>query len=197
MNPTRWILLAALAAAFMGGCRKEHETASKPAEPVATASTTPPPAATAETTPPPAETPPAPSEPVAAKPKAPKPPAPGKKTIADTDSYTLTLAAPHAVSSGREGSATVEVTPKQGWHLNKDFPTKLTVAAPAGVSVKKPEQTPKDAVAFSEERGTFSVVFQAASAGDKAFTGKLKFAVCTATSCDPKKEELAWNVKVE
>jgi hypothetical protein len=43
----------------------------------------------------------------------------------------------------------------------------------------------------------WAIDFTASTAGDKAFTGKVKFAVCTETSCDPKKEELAFNVKVQ
>ena len=119
------------------------------------------------------------------------------KVLADTDTYTVSLAAPGAVTAGGEGAATVKVVPKGVWKLNDEFPTKLTVTAPAGVSVKKAEQKVKDAVSFGEKEGRWSVEFTAQSAGDKAFKGVVKFAVCTPESCIPKKEELAWNVKVE
>ena len=119
------------------------------------------------------------------------------KVLADTDTYTVSLAAPGQVTAGGEGAATVKVVPKGVWKLNDEFPTKLTVTPPAGVSVKKAEQKVKDAVAFGEKEGRWSVEFTAQSAGDKAFKGVVKFAVCTPESCIPKKEELAWNVKVE
>jgi hypothetical protein len=120
----------------------------------------------------------------------------GGKTVADTPSYTVTLAAPARVGKGAQASVLLEVQPKPGWKLNKEFPTKLTVTEPAGVKVAKKEQTVADAVSFAEKSGKWQVAFQADSAGGKDFTGVLKFAVCTETSCDPKKEQLAWNVAV-
>jgi hypothetical protein len=120
----------------------------------------------------------------------------GGKTIADTPTYKLLLGAPPKVSKGADASVTLEVVPKPGWKLNKEFPTKLTIVPPAGVKVKKPEQTVADAVAFAEKAAHWSVDFQADSAGGKDFTGTFKFAVCTDTSCDPKKEQLAFNVAV-
>jgi len=121
----------------------------------------------------------------------------GAKTVADTEAYTVKLATPAKVTTGAKGSATLEITPKKGWHLNDEFPYKLTVTAPAGAKVAKPEQGKQDTVAFSHESMKWAIDFTASTAGDKAFTGKVKFAVCTETSCDPKKEELAFNVKVE
>jgi hypothetical protein len=120
----------------------------------------------------------------------------GAKTVADTPSYTVTLAAPAQVGKGAQGTVMLEVQPKPGWKLNKEFPTKLTVTEPAGVKVAKKEQTVADAVSFAEKSGKWQVQFQADSAGGKDFTGVFKFAVCTETSCDPKKEQLAWNVAV-
>lgn len=119
------------------------------------------------------------------------------KTVADTQAYTVKLATPDKVTTGAKASATLEITPKKGWHLNDEFPYKLTVTAPAGAKVAKPEQGKQDTVSFSHESMKWSIDFTASTAGDKAFTGKVKFAVCTETSCDPKKEELAFNVKVE
>ena len=119
------------------------------------------------------------------------------KTVADTEAYTVKLAAPAKLSTGAKGSATLEIVPKAGWHLNDEFPYKLTMTAPSGAKVAKPEQGKKDTVAFSPDKMKWAIDFEASAAGDKAFTGKVKFAVCTETSCDPKKEELAFNVKVE
>jgi hypothetical protein len=121
----------------------------------------------------------------------------GARTVADTEAYTVKLASPDKVTTGAKGSATLEIVPKKGWHLNDEFPYKLTVTAPAGATVAKPEQGKKDTVSFSHESMKWAIDFTASTAGDKAFTGKVKFAVCTETSCDPKKEELAWSVKVQ
>ena len=94
-------------------------------------------------------------------------------------------------------SATIELVPKGSYHLNKEFPTKLTAAAPADVKLKKDTQTIADAVTYNEKLGKWSFEFKTSAAGDKAFTCKFKFAVCTDTTCEPKKEDLAWNVSVQ
>jgi hypothetical protein len=216
MNSMRWMIVA-LALAGAPACKKE-----KAVDPAAAA--TPAPTEASKTADPGAEadraaTDPAAADPAAVDPAAADPagqPEPGskdmvavssagtakviatgKKTIADSESYTVKLAAPDKLATGAKGSATLEVAPKKGWHLNDEFPYKLTVTAPAGTKVAKPEQGKKDTVAFSREAMKWSIDFEASSAGNKAFTGKVKFAVCTETSCEPKKEELAFNVVVE
>jgi hypothetical protein len=191
MNPTRCALALALIGGLHGaGCKKDQETAAKPAEPVAGSS---PAAAT------PAADPGNTSIQAVGASGQEKVIATGKKTVADTDSYTITLAAPSTMTPGGDGLATLEVTPKQGWHLNKEFPTKLTVAVgnPGGATVQKPEQSLKDAMAWDEQRGAFQVGFQVKSSGEQTFTGNLKFAVCTASSCDPKKQQVVWAVAVK
>jgi hypothetical protein len=207
MNSTRCTLFAALLSSLLlaaPGCKKESAAgaeATPGAEQGAKLSGAEPASA------PPIEAAPAtPSDPAASAPsgdvvalgsdgKAKVMPTGGKK-VADTPSYTVTLAAPARVGKGAQGTVVLEVTPKAGWKLNKEFPTKLTVTEPAGVKVAKKEQTVADAVAFADKAGRWQVQFQSDSAGAKDFTGVLKFAVCTDTSCDPKKEELAWNVAV-
>jgi hypothetical protein len=218
MNSMRWMCVAA-ALLFAPACKKEKSVdepttaapaptepgAANPAEPGAAGAAAEPGAAGAaaegavmgdEI----GETPPAhPSRDMVAVGSAGKEQviATGAKTVADTDAYTVKLASPDKLRTGAKGSASLEITPKKGWHLNDEFPYKLSVTAPAGTTVAKPEQTKKDTVAFSHQSMKWAIDFTASSAGDKAFTGKVKFAVCTETSCDPKKEELAFQVKVE
>lgn len=118
-------------------------------------------------------------------------------TGAETDFYTVAITYPASVEAGGSGVATIVITPKTGWKMNHEFPTKITVAAPTGVTVTKPEQKKDDAVRFADKGAAFEVPFTASAAGDKAFQAKLKFAVCTEATCDPKKEELAWVVAVK
>jgi hypothetical protein len=122
---------------------------------------------------------------------------PQGKTVGGDASYTLTLDAPDRLASGAEGTVRVSVVPKQGWKMNKEFPTKLEVVAPAGVQVVKAEQRVADAERFDDGGATFAVKFKAGEAGAKAFQAKFKFAVCTDATCDPKKQDLAWTVNVE
>jgi hypothetical protein len=219
MNSKRWVLSALLsclplAAGSAAACKKDRAASEPPsAEASAKGAEVPSPSPVAEApSPSPAAEAPAPADTAGGAPAAGAPPADvvalggggkakvapsgGGKTVADTPSYTVTLAAPAKVGKGAQASVLLEVHPKAGWKLNKEFPTKLTVNEPAGVKVAKKEQTVADAVSFAEKSGKWQVQFQADSPGGKDFTGVLKFAVCTETSCDPKKEQLAWNVAV-
>jgi hypothetical protein len=122
---------------------------------------------------------------------------PQGKTVGGDDSYTLTLDAPDRLASGAEGTVRVSVVPKKGWKMNKEFPTKLEVQAPAGVEVIKAEQRVEDAERFEDAGATWAIKFKSTQAGAKSFQAKFKFAVCTDATCDPKKQELAWVVNVE
>jgi hypothetical protein len=196
MNSMRWMISVALCSVALFGCKKESpaKAASEPA-----------PAATMQPSPPaPAEA----SQPAAAPEGKGDLVAVGSagkvevmgtdaQVVADTEGFTMKLAAPKSASKGAKVTVSVEITPKAGFHLNKDFPTKLTVTPPAGVTVAKAEQSAADAVAFEPGHGTWQVVFTADSAGAKAFTGRMKFAVCTDTTCNPQKQDLAWSTAVQ
>ena len=123
----------------------------------------------------------------------PAPAEPAQKTLGDS-SYTLTVDAPASMARGNSGTVRVKVLPKKGWKMNKEFPTKLKVEAPEGVTVTKPKQTVKDAERFEDAGATFAVEFKVDSSGKKSFTADFKFAVCTESTCDPKRQKLAWVV---
>lgn len=143
---------------------------------------------------------PSPSEGAAADKGAARPAKAGAgagKTGAETEFYKVDISYPAKVKAGASGVATIVITPAAGWKMNHEFPTKITVEAPADVKVTKAEQKKDDAASFTDKGASFEVPFTATAAGDKSFEAKLKFAVCTDATCDPKKEELAWVVAVE
>jgi len=115
----------------------------------------------------------------------------------EESSFVVTATVPQSVTTGSMAKVRVTVKSKPGWKLNQDFPTKLVVEAPAGVTLVKAVQRKGDAVHFSEKKGEFDVSFTTSGKGDKKFAGTFKFAVCTDKSCDPKKVPLAWVVTVE
>jgi hypothetical protein len=111
-------------------------------------------------------------------------------------SFNIRIDAP-AAQKTQKAKARIHLTPGPGFHFNKEFPTSVTVVAPAGVTVDKPKQTAKDALKLEEAGADFEVVFTPSEAGSKTFTGELKFAVCSANSCDPKKQPLNFTVDVK
>lgn len=113
------------------------------------------------------------------------------------DRYTLRVEPPADAAAGREGTVKVTVVPKAPWHMNLDFPTSLSLGAPAGVTLAKAELKKADAAKLDENSAEFAVKFTPAEAGEKAFTGKFKFAVCQDEACSPVTEEVAFKVAVK
>jgi hypothetical protein len=112
------------------------------------------------------------------------------------EQYALQIE-PGEAAVGKPGAVTIRVIPNADWHLNLEYPTKLTVTPPAGVEVPKPKLGKEDAVKFSEQDCEFAVAFTPSEAGDKVFTGEFKFAVCQDTACVPKTEKLEFHVAVK
>lgn len=98
---------------------------------------------------------------------------------------------------GAETVAHVVVRPGKGFHMNKDYPTKLSLELPAGVTAAKPVLEPADAEAFDDTQLAFAVKLTAANAGDYSIPGTLKFAVCTESTCNPKKHAIALALKAQ
>jgi hypothetical protein len=119
----------------------------------------------------------------------------GATAFADA-AYTVKVEAP-PVKKAEKAKARIHITPGAGFHMNKEYPTSIALTPPAGVTLEKPKLTAKDAAKFEEAGADFDVVFTASDVGKKDFTGELKFAVCSANSCDPKREKIAFTVEVK
>ncbi len=102
-------------------------------------------------------------------------------------------------AAGAEASAAVKVAPATGYHMSTDFPIKLCLEAPAGVTLAKTEFNAGkgekgDADAFSEQALGFAVKATAAKAGSYEIKGVFKFGVCDKESCHPKKQPVTITV---
>jgi hypothetical protein len=112
------------------------------------------------------------------------------------DQYDVSVKAPAAKASARS-VATISVTPKGAFHVNTEYPVKLKVNAPDGVTLEKDTLRGPDAKRFEKAGLDFEVAFTAAAGGKKSFTGELKFAVCTDTECKPTTEKVSFDVDVQ
>lgn len=115
---------------------------------------------------------------------------------AEDASFKLKVDVP-AAQKGVPAVAKITLQPGPGYHVNKSYPTSLALTPPPGVTVDKPKLAGADAVRLEEAGAQFDVKFTAAEAGQKTIAGELKFAVCSASSCDPKKEKLTLVVNVK
>lgn len=110
--------------------------------------------------------------------------------------YKMSVSAPAAKTSVKS-VAKIKVEPTDGYKMNLEYPTKVTINAPEGVTLEKAKQTKADAVKLDKGSAEFDVAFTAAAAGKKTFTGEMKFAVCTADTCDAKVEQISFTVDVK
>jgi len=111
--------------------------------------------------------------------------------------YKLEVKAPASVKKGERSAAQLHVEGANGFHINTEFPAKLTVSAPSGVTVEKPSQTKEDAVKLKQEGADFTIAFTSSDAGKKDFTGELRFAVCSDNICTTSSETIAFSVDVK
>lgn len=110
--------------------------------------------------------------------------------------FSIKLEVPPA-KKGQRAVVHVHIAPGTGFHMNKDFPTSLALASPSGVVLEKAKQTAGDAAKFTDNGADFDVALTASEVGKKLVTGDLKFAVCSATSCDPKREKVSFTIEVQ
>jgi hypothetical protein len=109
--------------------------------------------------------------------------------------YTITIA-PVAAHAGQPAKARVVFTAAAGYHINKEFPTSLKLTPPDGISVKK-QQLAKGDAKLSEGEGSFEVELTAAAPGKKVVPGDLRFAVCSASNCNPQRAAVMLPVEVK
>lgn len=110
--------------------------------------------------------------------------------------YTVHIA-PGAAVAGQPATSVIEVRPAAGFHMNLEFPARLRVSPPAGVTVTKPDLT-KDDAELTEAHLRFSVAFNAAAAGKATLAGLGDFSVCNDTTCKLiRDEKLSWDVDVK
>jgi hypothetical protein len=113
------------------------------------------------------------------------------------DEGTLQIEVPADAKAGTEVIAKVLVIPTDKYKVNKEFPTKLTLTPPAGVTIAKAElkaggadESKGDADMFEDKQLAFSVKLTP-QAGSHTVSGTFKFAVCDKDTCLAKKEQIS------
>ena len=114
---------------------------------------------------------------------------------------TLAVEVPADAKAGSEAVAKITVTPGKGYHVNTEYPIKLTLAQPTGVALAKTDfaaggrdKGKGDADTLDEKALAFAVKLTPSASGSYTISGKFKFAVCDADQCLPKKENIAITV---
>lgn len=111
--------------------------------------------------------------------------------------YTVTVSQ-SGCKAGADCTATVKLEALGGFHLNKEYPHKVTPAAAAGVSWSKEAfgRASGDFAESNEKTGVITLKFKAEKPGKIEVGGVFKFAVCSDATCNPTSENLKFNLDV-
>lgn len=111
--------------------------------------------------------------------------------------FTIEVIAPADAKAGAQATAQVVLRPAEGYKVNVDFPIALELTAPDGVVLAQAKLGAADARRLDEHEARFEVRFTANAAGTSKLGAVLKFAVCSASTCDPKRERFVVEVRVQ
>jgi len=110
----------------------------------------------------------------------------------------LAIEAPADAKAGAEAIAKITVTPGSGYHVNTEYPIKLTLTQPDGMALAKTtfvagghDKGKGDADALDEKQLAIAVKLTPAASGSYTINGSFKFAVCDKDQCLAKKETIA------
>ena len=111
-------------------------------------------------------------------------------------SYAVKVDVPPA-KAGQKAVVKLHVKPGAGYHMNKDFPVGVTFNPTAGVTAEKPHLGKADAARFEDTGADFELGLVATAPGKQVVTADMKFAVCSATACEPKREKVSFTLEVK
>jgi hypothetical protein len=114
------------------------------------------------------------------------------------DEGKLAIEPPATAKAGAETVAKITVTPGTGYHVNTEYPIKLTLTPTAGVTLVKDkfvagghDKAKGDADALDEKQLAFAIKLTPAATGNYTINGNFKFAVCDRDQCLAKQENIA------
>ncbi len=144
-------------------------------------------------------------KPTAGRPSGPAPEKEGAGAAADaqpapdhvrTATYDLRAIAETQYAAGQPGQFSVELKPKEGWHVNMDYPFAVEVDAPDSVKIPKKRFEKADAASYTEDGVRLDVPITPTGQGEQRIRVEVDFAVCTPDSCVPETKTLAVSFRV-
>ncbi|MCB9661432.1 MAG: hypothetical protein H6726_27545 [Sandaracinaceae bacterium] len=120
---------------------------------------------------------------------------PGGPT-ATGSSFALVSSTAESYTAGQLGSFAIELTGREGWHVNMEYPTVVQVEG-EGVSFPTARLERAQAAEFGEERVRFEVPFTPGAAGAKEVQARVQFAMCNPSNCVPEERTLTLALAVQ
>lgn len=121
----------------------------------------------------------------------------GNAAAASGASFTVVVTPPSPGKVNTPVVAAVKLEPKNGYKINLEYPTKLTVQAPGGAVPASQVLAQKDAKRFAAAEAVFAPQTTFSAAGEHRVAATFKFSVCTDKVCEMKTEKLSWTASVK
>ncbi|MBN1947425.1 MAG: hypothetical protein JW797_17270 [Bradymonadales bacterium] len=96
-----------------------------------------------------------------------------------------------------QGQLELRVVGHSGFHVNLEYPWRLRIDPPSGLTVEPLEFDPTGAAVFTQQEAVFRVPVAAGDAGEYQVDGQLRFSVCSESRCDVPRRDIAWVVSVQ
>lgn len=114
----------------------------------------------------------------------------------EDNTFKLSLVSEPEYSAGNAATVKLVLEARGNYHVNQEYPIKIDLKAPAGVTLPKPSLGRPDAAEFGEKIARFEVPFTA-PAGAHELSADVDFAVCTPETCVPDQRKLAIKLAVK
>lgn len=109
---------------------------------------------------------------------------PAEPQASDGETYQINaIPVEGGYAAGALGTFSVHIEGAGGWHMNEDYPVRITLSGPDHVEFPSPTIGRDAAAAFSEEEARFDVPFMPNAAGRHHVEAEIRFAVCSPESC--------------
>lgn len=110
--------------------------------------------------------------------------------------FVVSMSTVEPAVAGNPIDVTIVLTPRGEYKVNDEYPISLQVQGPGDVVVPRAPLRRADATVVRHDRAAFTVQVTPKAAGAKALAFGFKFALCTAVTCEPRKETLAFTLRV-
>ncbi len=112
------------------------------------------------------------------------------------DGFVVTAITADQPVAGAAVDVRLELTPSGGYKVNEEYPIAVEIVAPADVAAAKTKLGKADAT-VRHERAVFRLALTPRTAGAKQVALKLRFALCTDTTCEPRKHAVDLKLDVK
>jgi hypothetical protein len=99
------------------------------------------------------------------------------------------------LETGKEGTISVAIKPTDGYHMNAEYPFKLTVADVEGLDFGKKKFVKNDIKDINKP--ALAIPFKGVKPGKYTVTLNFSFAVCTADICEVRKPSVPVPIEVK